>query len=83
MFLLNLAAAALLGATAVSALVQLPATMDPTTGVRPGQHLGSGNSLSRAYSASSIVPSGTRSDIAPTLSPSAVHYPADANTRSL
>jgi hypothetical protein len=73
---LNLAAAALLGATAVSALAQWPATMDPTTGARPGHQVGVGDSLPRSDNASNIVPSDTRSDIAPTLPSSAVGWDA-------
>jgi hypothetical protein len=78
MFQLNLAAAALLSATAVSALAQSPTTMDPITGARPGHQIGIGDSLPRSDNASNIVPSDTRSNIAPTLPPSAVGQDAAA-----
>ena len=76
MFQLNLAAAALLGATAVSALAQSPAMVDPVTGARPGHQVGIGDSLPRSDNASNIVPSDTRSNIAPTLPSSAVGWDA-------
>jgi hypothetical protein len=76
MFRVNLAAAALLGATAMSALAQSPIMTDPTTGARPGHQVGIGDSLPRSDNASNIVPSDTRSNIAPTLPPSAVGWDA-------
>jgi hypothetical protein len=72
MFHTNIAAAALLAATAVSALAQSPAVIDSTTGARPGHQVGIGDSLPRSANASNIVPSDTRSNIAPTLPPSAI-----------
>jgi hypothetical protein len=71
MFQLNLAAAALLGMTAASALAQAPSGADPATGARPGHEVGVGDSLPRSNKASNIAPSDTRSNIAPTLPPSA------------
>jgi hypothetical protein len=70
-----LATAALLGMTALSALAQAPPVLDPATGARPGHVAGIGDSLPRSDKASNIVPADTRSNIAPTLPPSAI----DAN----
>ena len=69
---LNLAAATLLGITAVSALAQAPPVADPATGARPGHEVGIGDSLPRSDAASNIVGSDTRSNIAPTLPPSGI-----------
>lgn len=69
---MHFAAAGLLSFAAVSALAQAPAVMDPVTGARPGHELGVGESLPRSDKVSNIVPSDTRSNIAPTLPPSAV-----------
>jgi hypothetical protein len=63
----NLATAALLGMTSLSALAQVPSGADPTTGARPGHEIGVGQSLPLSNNASNIVPSDTRSNIAPTL----------------
>lgn len=63
----NIAAAALLGITAVSALAQAPSGLDISTGARPGHQPGVGESLPLSSNASNIVPADTRSDIAPTL----------------
>lgn len=70
---------ALLGLTAISALAQVPAVMDPVTGARPGHAVGVGNSLPLSDKASNIVPADTRSAIAPTLPPAAIG--ADAGSR--
>jgi hypothetical protein len=72
MFCVNLTTAALLGITAASALAQAPSGADPATGARPGHEVGFGDSWPRSDKASTIVPSDTRSNIAPTLPPSAV-----------
>ena len=72
MFHLNLATAALLGMTAASALAQAPSGVDSMTGARLGHEVGVGDSLPRSDKASNIVPSDTRSNIAPTLPPPAV-----------
>ena len=64
---LNLAAAALLGITAMSALAQAPPRMNPATEARPGHEPGVGESLPRSDKAGNIVPADTRSNIAPTL----------------
>jgi hypothetical protein len=58
-----LTAAAILGLAAGSALAQT----DATTGARPGNIPGSGQSLPLSNNASNIGPSDTRSDIAPRL----------------
>jgi hypothetical protein len=63
----NIATAALLGMTSLSALAQVPSGADPTTGARPGHEIGVGQSLPLSNNASNIVPSDTRSNIAPTL----------------
>jgi hypothetical protein len=63
----NIATAALLGMTSLSALAQVPAGADPATGARPGHQIGVGDSLPRSGKASNIVPADTRSNIAPTL----------------
>jgi hypothetical protein len=68
----NFATAALLGLTAMSALAQAPSGVAPATGARPGHEVGVGDSLPRSDNASNIVPADTRSNIAPTLPPSAV-----------
>jgi len=67
-----LAAAALLGMTAVSALAQPSASMDQGTGARPGHEIGIGDSLPRSNNASNIAPSDARSNVAPTLPPSSI-----------
>ena len=67
-----LATVALLGVTAMSALAQAPPISDPATGARPGHEVGIGDSLPRSDKASNIVPADTRSNIAPTLPPSAI-----------
>jgi len=69
---LTIATAALLGLTAATALAQAPSGVDPTTGARPGHAVGVGDSLPRSNKASNIVPTDTRSNIAPTLPPSAI-----------
>ena len=63
----NLATAALLGMTSLSALAQVPSGADPTTGARPGHEIGVGESLPTSDKASNIVPGDTHSNIAPTL----------------
>src|SRR5271166_4093977 len=69
---LTIATAALLGLTAATALAQAPSGVDPATGARPGHAVGIGDSLPRSDKASNIVPADTRSNIAPTLPPSAI-----------
>lgn len=63
----TLAAFALAGITATSAIAQMPPVMDPATGARPGHDPGVGLSLPLSDRASNIGPAGTRSSIAPTL----------------
>jgi hypothetical protein len=63
---LNLAAAALFGMTAMSALAQTPPGMNPLTGARPGHEPGVGYSLPLSKCASSFLATDTRSSIAPT-----------------
>lgn len=76
---LNLAAVALLGMTAMSALAQTtPPGMNPATGARPGHDPGVGSSLPLSSNASNIKPSDTRSTTAPTLPRSGMG--ADATT---
>jgi hypothetical protein len=75
----TIATAALLGMTSLSALAQTPSSIDPTTGTRPGHAVGVGDSLPHSNKASNIVPSDTRSVIAPTLPQSAAGN--DAATR--
>jgi hypothetical protein len=67
-----LTTAALLGFTVIQALAQTPAAIDPATGARPGHAVGVGDSLPRSAAASNIVSGDTRSNIAPTLPPSAI-----------
>ena len=64
---LILTTAALAGISAMSALAQAPPLLDPVTGARPGHEPGVGVSLPMSDKASNIVPSDTRSRIAPTL----------------
>jgi len=64
---LNIATAALLGLTSLSALAQVPSGTDPATDARPGQEIGVGQSMPMSNHASNIVPHDTRSNIAPTL----------------
>ena len=66
---LKLALAALLGLTTMSALAQSPSVTD--TGARPGHTPGIGDSLPKSDNASNILPSDTKSNLAPTLPPSA------------
>jgi hypothetical protein len=68
----NFATAALLGMTAMPALAQAPSGLDSATGARPGHEVGIGNSLPLSDKASNTVPADTRSNIAPTLPPSAI-----------
>jgi hypothetical protein len=75
----NLATIALLGVTTVSALAQAPSGLDPATGARPGHEPGVGESLPRSDRASNIGPADTRSNIAPTLPPSAIGENAAAH----
>jgi len=63
----NLAAAALLSLTALSAMAQAPPVADTVNGARPGHEPGVGTSLPLSNKASNIVPGDTRSSIAPTL----------------
>ncbi|MBN8890886.1 MAG: hypothetical protein ABS99_02690 [Acetobacteraceae bacterium SCN 69-10] len=71
----GLAALALLGLLAVPAMAQttgstsaqVPAGTDPATGARPGNVIGSGNSLPLSDKASNITPGNTSSTIAPNL----------------
>lgn len=63
---LNLATAALLSLSAMSALAQAPG-LDPNTGARPGHIPGVGESLPRSDKASNIQTSSNRSNVAPTL----------------
>jgi len=74
---INAAAAALLGMTAMAALAQAPSGVDTPNGARPGHEVGIGDSLPRSDKASNIVPSDTRSVIAPTLPPSAIGTDAE------
>jgi hypothetical protein len=69
---LYLATVALVGMTTLSALAQAPSMVTPATGARPGHVRGIGESLPLSDKASNIVPSDTRSNIAPTLPASAV-----------
>ena len=69
---MKLAAAALLGVTAMPALGQTSSGQDPATGARPGHEAGVGDSLPRSDKASNIVPADTRFNIAPTLPPAAI-----------
>ncbi|HVC59395.1 MAG TPA: hypothetical protein VND19_03385 [Acetobacteraceae bacterium] len=62
-----LAAAALLGMTAMSAMAQAPSGLNTAAGTRPGHQPGVGASLPRSDRASNIGPADTRSDVAPTL----------------
>ena len=64
---LTIATAALLAVTAVSALAQTPAVMDPSTGARPGHTPGVGESLPKSDKASNILPGAASGLIAPTL----------------
>jgi hypothetical protein len=64
---LTFTTAALLSMTALSAMAQMPAGADPATGARPGHQPGIGTSLPLSNNASNIVPTDTRSTIAPTL----------------
>ena len=68
----SLATIAVIGMTAMAALAQSPAAIDPATGARPGHQPGTGDSLPRSNNASNIVPGDTRSTIAPTLPPSGI-----------
>ncbi len=62
------AAAALLALTAAPAMAQpVPAGANPETGARPGNVIGTGNSLPTSNRASNINPYDTRSLIAPRL----------------
>lgn len=63
--LLALALAALLAVTALPALAQAPQMTD--TGARPGNEIGTGNSLPRSDKASNITETDARSTIAPNL----------------
>jgi len=63
----TIAAAALLGMSAATALAQSTTSLNPATGARPGHEPGVGVSLPRSGNASNITPSDTRSVIAPTL----------------
>ena len=76
---MKLAAAALLGVTAMPALAQTSSGQDPATGARPGHEAGVGDSLPRSDKASNIVPADTRSNIAPTLPSSALGENAGPN----
>jgi hypothetical protein len=58
---LNLAAAALLGMTAMSALAQTPPGMNPATGARPGHEPGVGDSLPLSKCAKIIRADSARS----------------------
>jgi hypothetical protein len=60
-----LALAALLAATVMPALAQAPAATD--TGARPGNEIGTGNSLPRSDKASNTTAHDTRTQIAPNL----------------
>ncbi len=62
---LKFALAVLLGLSGLSALAQAPPVID--TGARPGHVPGVGDSLPKSDNASNIVPSDTKSNIAPTL----------------
>jgi hypothetical protein len=75
----SFAMAGLLGLTALQALAQAPAGVDPATGARPGHPIGIGDSRPLSDKASNIGPSDTGSTIAPTLPASAVGE--DASTR--
>jgi hypothetical protein len=68
----NLAAAALLGLSAATALAQAPPGLAKDTGARPGHQVGIGDSLPRSDRASNIVAADTRSTVAPTLPAPAV-----------
>jgi hypothetical protein len=68
----NAATVALLSMTALSALAQVPSSLNPATGARPGHEVGIGDSLPRSDKASNIVAADTRSNIAPTLPSSTV-----------
>jgi hypothetical protein len=63
----NVMLAALLGLTAMPALAQSPASVNPITGARPGHVPGVGESLPTSNRASNIIPGDTKSVIAPTL----------------
>lgn len=67
----NVALAALLGMTAVTALAQTPSSLG-STGARPGHQVGIGDSLPLSDKASNIRPADTRSNIAPTLPQSGI-----------
>jgi hypothetical protein len=53
--------------TALAAAQQLPRGVDPETGARPGNEIGTGSSLPRSDKASNITPQDTASAIAPNL----------------
>lgn len=60
--------ALLLGSTISVGLAQTtPPPVPPGTGARPGNEIGTGNSLPRSNNASNITKSDTRSEIAPNL----------------
>jgi hypothetical protein len=69
---LSFATVGLLGMTALQALAQTPAGLNPATGARPGHEPGVGVSLPLSNNASNTVPADTKSVIAPTLPASAV-----------
>jgi len=76
---LTVTTVALLGMTALPALAQTtPPGLNPATGARPGHQIGVGDSLPLSNKASNIVPSDTRSIVAPTLPAPSVG--ADATT---
>ena len=60
--------AVLIGMVALPALGQtLPPGVDPQTGARPGNEIGTGSSLPLSDKSSNITPGDTRSTIAPNL----------------
>ena len=62
-----IATCALLGMTALPTFAQVPPGTDPVTGARPGNIVGTGNSLPKSTNASNIGPADTRTSIAPNL----------------
>jgi len=63
----NLLFAAALAVTALPAFAQAPMPPGTETGARPGNEIGTGNSLPRSGKASNITPADTRAAIAPNL----------------